>query len=206
MGPLIVARQRQMAERQAELSGATSTQTRNPARPDPVRAPYRTSPSRSAVAGDLGLGSANQRDADRTRALKEQAGEDKNAQGRSTAEQDVVAKLKARDAEVRQHEQAHAAVGGQYAVSPTYTYQTGPDGQRYAIGGAVSIDVAAIDGDPAATIAKMEIVKAAALAPAEPSSADRQVAALADTQRAQAVADLAALRSKANGEDVDRRV
>ena len=56
----------------------------------------------------------------------------------------------------------------------------GPDGNRYAIGGEVSIDVAPVDGDPEATIAKMEIVKAAALAPAEPSAQDRKVAAIAE--------------------------
>jgi len=106
---------------------------------------------------------------------------------------------------VRRHEQAHAAVGGQYAGSPSYTYQTGPDGQRYAIGGEVPIDVSPVKGDAQATISKMEVVKAAALAPAEPSGADRRVASLADSIRAQAVADLFRERAAAarggDGED-----
>ncbi|MEO0746506.1 MAG: putative metalloprotease CJM1_0395 family protein, partial [Pseudomonadota bacterium] len=73
-------------------------------------------------------------------------------------------------------------------------------------GGAVAIYVSPVDGDPDATIDKMEVVKAAALAPAEPSSADRQVAALADAQRAQAVADLAVLRAAERDGTLDQRV
>lgn len=105
-------------------------------------------------------------------------------------EQDQVEKLKDRDAEVRRHEEAHARVGGPYAGSPTYNFQTGPDGKKYAIGGSVSIDASPVDGDPKATIAKMEIVKRAALAPAEPSSQDRKVAAEADQAKLQAQAEL----------------
>lgn len=110
------------------------------------------------------------------------------------AEDAQVRELKARDSEVRRHEEAHARVGGQYAGQPTYTYQTGPDGKRYAIGGEVSIDVAPIPDDPKATIAKMDVVIAAALAPAEPSGQDRKVAALASRQRLEATAELAAER------------
>lgn len=114
--------------------------------------------------------------------------------GLSEAEEELVRKLAARDREVRDHEQAHARVGGEYAGEPTYTYQTGPDGQRYAVGGAVAIDTAPVRNDPAATIQKMEVVKAAALAPAEPSAADRRIAAIAEAQRLQAVGDLNASR------------
>lgn len=121
----------------------------------------------------------------------------------SEEERRVVEELKARDREVRAHEQAHAAVGGQYAGMPRYEYQTGPDGRRYAIGGSVSIDVSPIPDDPEATIQKMEQVKRAALAPAEPSSADRQIAALADRQRAAAQADLIALRAEARSGGAD---
>lgn len=119
--------------------------------------------------------------------------------------QAVVAEMAARDREVRAHEQAHARVGGQYAGQPTYSYQKGPDGKQYAIGGAVQIDVSPIADDPDATISKMEVVKSAALAPAEPSSADRQVASLADALRAQAIADLSRLRNAERTDTVDRR-
>lgn len=124
------------------------------------------------------------------------SGESESPDGLSDAEREQVEKLRARDAEVRRHEQAHAAVGGQYASAPTYTFQLGPDGRRYAIGGEVQIDVAPVAGDPEATIDKMGVVKAAALAPAEPSSADRRVAALADSQRLQAVSELATLKTE----------
>lgn len=104
----------------------------------------------------------------------------------------VIADLANRDREVRTHEQAHAAVGGAHAGSPTYTYTQGPDGKRYATGGEVGIDVGAVADDPQATISKMEIVIRAALAPAEPSAQDRSVASQAQAQMAVARAELAA--------------
>ena len=110
----------------------------------------------------------------------------------SEGEQKQVAELKKRDREVRQHEQAHQAAGGQYASAPSYEYQKGPDGQQYAVGGEVQIDSSPIAGDPEATIEKMRVVKAAALAPAEPSGQDRKVAAAADAAAQQARAELAA--------------
>ncbi|MEL7113186.1 MAG: putative metalloprotease CJM1_0395 family protein [Pseudomonadota bacterium] len=115
----------------------------------------------------------------------------------SEEEQAQVDELKARDREVRAHEQAHAAVGGQYAGAPSYTFQTGPDNQRYAVGGEVAIDVSPVEGDPEATIDKMSVVIAAALAPAEPSPQDRKVAALAQSQLAQAMAELMSQRAEA---------
>jgi len=110
----------------------------------------------------------------------------------SEGEQKQVAELKKRDREVRQHEQAHQAAGGQYASAPSYEYQKGPDGQQYAVGGEVQIDSSPIAGDPEATIEKMRVVKAAALAPAEPSGQDRKVAAAADAAAQAARAELAA--------------
>lgn len=105
-----------------------------------------------------------------------------------------IADLVKRDREVRAHEQAHAAVGGPYAGAPRYNFTRGPDGQRYAIGGEVSIDTAAVPGDPEATLRKMEVVLRAALAPAEPSAQDLRVAARAQAQAAQARAELAEQR------------
>jgi hypothetical protein len=109
-------------------------------------------------------------------------------------EQLEIAELTTRDREVRAHEQAHAAVGGSYAGAPSYTYSRGPDGQRYAVAGEVSIDTSAVAGDPQATLSKMEIVVRAALAPAEPSAQDLRVAAQAQAQMVQARVELAELR------------
>lgn len=91
----------------------------------------------------------------------------------------LIEELAARDQEVRAHEQAHQSVGGQYAGSMEFTYTTGPDGVRYATGGEVPISVSEIPDNPEATLEKARTVRAAALAPAEPSAQDRQVAALA---------------------------
>tara|TARA_R110002153_G_scaffold68547_6_gene181986 strand:+ start:9347 stop:10339 length:993 start_codon:yes stop_codon:yes gene_type:complete len=91
------------------------------------------------------------------------------------AEQQQLAELKQRDLEVRAHEQAHASLGGQYASSPQYEYERGPDGKRYAVGGEVSIDISEAS-TPEETIRKAQQVKAAALAPAEPSAQDLRVA------------------------------
>jgi hypothetical protein len=114
-------------------------------------------------------------------------GTSKSATGEPlTKEQEAqVRELKQRDAEVRAHEQAHAAVGGPYASAPSYTFTKGPDGKKYAVGGEVQIDTSP-ERTPDATIRKMDIVIRAALAPAEPSSQDRAVARQAQSQRLEA--------------------
>ncbi len=103
-------------------------------------------------------------------------------EGLTKEEKAVVADLKRRDAETRRHEQAHANTGGPYAGTPSYTFERGPDGRSYAVAGTTPIDVTPVSGDAAATLRKMEMVKRAALAPAEPSAQDRKVAAQADAE------------------------
>lgn len=98
--------------------------------------------------------------------------------------------LKARDREVRAHEAAHQASGGQHSGAMSLTYQRGPDGAQYAVGGEVSIDMSAVNGDPQATIDKMRTVRAAAMAPAQPSGQDRAVAAQAMQVMLQAQSEL----------------
>ena len=108
----------------------------------------------------------------------------------TTQEQQVVNELKQRDRAVRQHEQAHKAVAGSYAMGgPFYQYQTGPDGKRYAVGGHVSIDTGK-EGDAETTIRKMETVRRAALAPSDPSPQDRSVAAQATRTKQEAIMEL----------------
>ena len=103
---------------------------------------------------------------------------------------EIIEVLAARDREVRAHEQAHASVGGQYAGSPVYTYERGPDGVAYAVGGEVSISTAAIPGDPEATLAKARQVRRAAQAPAEMSQQDRLVAAAAARMEMEALTQI----------------
>ena len=110
----------------------------------------------------------------------------------SADEEKQVKELKERDQEVRRHEQAHkAAAGGLASGGPKFEYETGPDGRRYAVGGEVSIGTSPVAGDPQATIQKMQQVRAAALAPGEPSSQDRAVAAQARAAEQQARTELA---------------
>jgi hypothetical protein len=101
-----------------------------------------------------------------------------------------IEQLKARDQEVRTHEQAHAATGGQYAGSPQYEYTTGPDNKRYVTDGEVSIDISEAQS-PEQTLRKMQQVRAAALAPAQPSSQDLKVAAEAAQKAFEARSDIA---------------
>lgn len=126
------------------------------------------------------------RESDRTEETTE------NSQGLSGDELKGLTELKARDREVRTHEAAHQAVGGQYAGAMSLTYQRGPDGAQYAVGGEVSIDLSPVQGDPQVTIQKMQTVRAAAMAPAEPSGQDRAVAAQAMQIMLQAQSELAA--------------
>lgn len=91
------------------------------------------------------------------------------------AELQEIEDLKQRDREVQIHENQHKTTGGAYAQSPSYSYTTGPDGKQYITDGSVSISLSE-EKTPAATIKKMEQVYRAALAPAEPSGADRNVA------------------------------
>lgn len=109
----------------------------------------------------------------------------------SAADLQLVHELKARDREVRTHEQAHlAAAGGLAHSGPSYQFKRGPDGRQYATGGEVKIDVSPVVNDPKATLAKAQKITRAALAPAQPSQADRNVAARANAMALQAHADL----------------
>ncbi|MCD8523538.1 MAG: hypothetical protein LRY66_12375 [Saccharospirillaceae bacterium] len=125
-------------------------------------------------------------------------------QALADAELQQIRELKQRDQEVRAHEQAHASSGGPYTGSADFTYQQGPDGVRYAVGGEVSVDVSKVANDPAATLAKMEQVQRAALAPAEPSSQDRQVAAQAGQIAAQALSELTEQQRDIRAAEQDR--
>lgn len=105
----------------------------------------------------------------------------------SQAERQVLQELKARDREVKAHEQAHIAAGGRYVQGgANYSYRIGPDGKMYAVGGEVSIDVSPVPGDPQSTIEKAEAIQRAARAPAQPSAQDASVAAQAASMEMQA--------------------
>jgi len=124
-----------------------------------------------------------------------------STQGMSEQELATLMQLKSRDREVRSHEQAHQSVGGQYAGSASFEYQTGPDGSRYAVGGEVPIRMPVADGAPAEKIRQADQIIRAALAPAEPSSQDRAVAMRAMQLKQEAQSELRQQQSPAGEEN-----
>lgn len=110
----------------------------------------------------------------------------------SEQDKQAVARLKETDRKVRAHEEAHIRTGGNLIRSRAqYSYETGPDNKLYAVAGEVSIDTSPVEGDAEATIRKAARIKAAALAPADPSPQDRAVAAEADVMAMRARLELA---------------
>ncbi len=173
---------------------------------NPAQAPQTAAKAQLLVARDAGQsgddlarrpasGVESENTAGGTTAVTEASDDDRIAAEREKQQllkdQREITGLAARDREVRAHEQAHAAVGGQYAGAPSYQYQRGPDGVNYAVSGEVPIDVGR-EATPQQTLLKAQIVRRAALAPAEPSPQDRKVAAQASRLEAEARADLRA--------------
>jgi hypothetical protein len=109
------------------------------------------------------------------------------ARGALTPDQQrEVERLRERDAHVRAHEAAHQAAGGGLTGPASFTYRLGPDGRSYAVGGEVP--VLGRSGRTAdETIDMARRVRAAALAPSDPSSADLAAAAAASQVEARAM-------------------
>jgi hypothetical protein len=121
--------------------------------------------------------------------------QDQSKPGQQSLEQSkqelaIIRDLSARDREIRAHEQAHASAGGQYAGAASFTYQRGPNGVNYAVGGEVSISTLP-GGDAQSRLQAAEQIKRAALAPATPSTQDRQVATQASQTATKARAEIA---------------
>lgn len=108
----------------------------------------------------------------------------------SEGEEQLVEDLEARDAEVRAHESAHQAVAGSLAGAASFTYQQGPDGKMYAIGGEVPISMKS-GSTPEETIANARKVASAAMAAGEPSPQDFAVASTARVMEMKAQQQLA---------------
>lgn len=147
----------------------------------------------------------NPDNADDPSAGKENAEGEQQRQQQELAESREIEELKSRDREVRAHEQAHAAVGGQYAGSPSYEFESGPDGKQYAVGGEVSIDISK-ENTPEQTVRKMQQVRAAALAPAEPSPQDLRVASEANRIATDARSDIAREKTEEAKEAVSQNI
>jgi hypothetical protein len=109
----------------------------------------------------------------------------------SEEDQRKIEELKKIDKKVHTHEQAHLSAAGGYARGgASYDYVTGPDGNRYANAGHVNLDVSK-EKTPEATIKKANVIQKAALAPADPSPSDRQIATDAAKMATEAQKELA---------------
>jgi hypothetical protein len=111
-------------------------------------------------------------------------------------EQRLVEHLAETDRQVRAHEAAHQAAAGGLGGAATFTYKTGPDGRSYAVGGEVPIDMSP-GRTPEETLARARQVRAAALAPADPSGQDLAVAAQATQMESIAREQMAAAQGLA---------
>lgn len=172
-------------QRQSGRNGALSPYAIGGEGPDGLRTRIvdpRTLTEAQAVAG--GVSRSEYREA-----VKTSEQNSNNSFGTSTgtdldpAEEAVVSKLQARDSAVRQEEEAHAAAAGPYGSAPQYTYQIGPDGNAYAIGGHVDVSVS-VSGNKADQDRALATLQNAALAPNAPSGADMAAFRQASLQRA----------------------
>jgi len=136
-------------------------------------------------SNESGVGAGKETNASEERVSGSESGP-KTEEQLSEEEMREVQRLKEIDRKVRQHEMAHLAAAAGIAISgANFEYQRGPDGVNYAVAGEVSIDVSK-ESSPDATIEKARKITAAALAPADPSPQDRQVASKAQAMESEA--------------------
>lgn len=90
----------------------------------------------------------------------------------SSGDKAALTRLRQRDAQVRQEEQAHAAAAGDLAGAIEYTYRLGPDGRRYAVGGSVPIRGRFLNGESTDAARLGARLSAAGQAATNPSGAD----------------------------------
>lgn len=166
---------------------------------------YTIRPDAASVKNEA-TGSEGSSRAQASNTSEEQDARKKTSTSNPLSEEDQrrVSELQKRDREVRAHEMAHVAAGGSLVLrGASFSYETGPDGQRYAVGGEVTIDTS--EGrTPQETLEKAARIRAAALAPADPSPQDREVAAMATQMAMRASMELATQQREnpAEGEPV----
>lgn len=117
-----------------------------------------------------------------------------------------VEELKQRDKEVRAHEQAHLSALGRFrSGGPSYQYETGPNGQRYAVSGNVPVDVSP-ESAPEETLEKARVIRHSAMAPVSPSLQDFRVASEAAQMEAAARQEMMKDSSLAPGASDDEAI
>lgn len=164
------------------------------------RTPYYSSSTDSSVSTvndrDVYVSSSN--DGDKAASSYPVKYKKTNGEQLDSQEIALLEQLKNADQSVRRHEAAHVAAGGSYVTKgASFSYATGPDGNRYAVAGEVSIDTSK-EREPQATLAKMRTVQRAALAPIDPSPQDRAVAAMAAQMASEAMLEIARLQYEKN--------
>lgn len=121
----------------------------------------------------------------------------------SREEQQKLRELQQTDRKVRAHEQAHVSASGRIAVSaPSYDYETGPDGKRYAVGGSVNYNVPSTEC-PREELLLARQLRRMALAPMDPSPKDRAVAAKASAKEARASREVREEKAEERAEETE---
>jgi hypothetical protein len=103
-------------------------------------------------------------------------GAELDAFGLNADERAVVRELQARDLAVRVHEGQHLdAASGLASGGPEFSFQVGPDGKQYAVGGHVDVQTSATS-DPEKTARDAQTFAHSAGAPGDASAQDLSVA------------------------------
>lgn len=160
----------------------------NPAARNPLPAPGNGNTKPHNLSPDARL---DEKDKSQRANNKEKRESQQDKQQLNEDEKRDLQQLQKRDREVRAHEAAHMAAGGAHVRGGmSFDYERGPDGRMYAVGGEVSIDSSPVPNDPEATLRKANQVRAAALAPVDPSPTDRAVAADASMMASEARSEM----------------
>ncbi len=114
----------------------------------------------------------------------------------------IINQLKIIEQKVIAHENAHKAAGGELTGPTHYQYKKGPDGRMYIVGGDVPIHIQK-GRTPEETLKIAEKIRAAALAPMDPSPQDVKVAAMATMMEIQAKLEIYKEKSEENKNFLD---
>lgn len=175
--------------KQAELANSTISEHQEESSQHPDQQQEKSQAQNSSAKNDRD--SATEGDEEKH---NKQEHKSDNVDGLDYEQQQIVKELQQRDREVRSHELAHSTAGGSTTGAPSFSFEVGPDGKKYAVEGEVSVDLSPVKGNPQATIVKMQKVYNAALAPANPSIQDTRVANSAAQLIAQAQSEILALK------------
>ena len=99
---------------------------------------------------------------------------------------------------------AHKVAAGSLAGGPYYEFEQGPDGVNYAVAGHVPIHVPETN-DAEQALRDSEKARRAALAPADPSSADRAAAAQFSARAAEARQQIAKERGEKEARQMEEK-